>query len=604
MAGASAKMVAGNASRMRLWRVLALLLACYVVFQDGMRVLRFSGLDPGAGTFAVSYARAPQFAPGFVEVTRVFPGGPMARAGVATGDHIRFDTDVRDDATPVLGELRRFTLDQQGVQRRLEVRAVAPKAGLFDPASQTRTLVNALSSLIAALFAALIIWRGGKAASTLLLGVALAAYGLANSAPWIGADSPALRQALNALGRTIQTMAPIALIAFALQFYREFIGALPKPAWPLLALGAALLLVLLGISDYLDAVIVLWPVVGDGQTSYTVVRLAGSVAALGCVGYGWRRSHSEVQQRYAMLVAALFVLVGARVFYLACFYLWPGSSGTKSALLLLFSVTGTGLAAPLFAYAILKQKVLDLGFVINRTLIYGVISFAVLITFGLIEWASEWLLPHETLQANAAVNAAVALAIFLAFHKIQSFAEELIKRLLFRSWHENEAALRHFVREAAFIGKAETLSAASVTALARFARGAPCALYRRDSDCYPRSAGSVVGRGRRIDRDDPLIVSLRADLKPYETSGTAGLALPMVHSGQLDGFFLLGPKLSGDSYRPDEIELLGWAAQQLGLDLHALKVARLERENAALEVRVSELRSLVAARGGSRGAAA
>jgi hypothetical protein len=49
----------------------------------------------------------------------------------------------------------------------------------------------------------------------------------------------------------------------------------------------------------------------------------------------------------------------------------------------------------------------------------------------------------------------------------------------------------------------------------------------------------------------------------------------MNHRGALHGFVLLGPKPSGDDYRPDEIAVLGFAAHQIGLDLHALQIERL-----------------------------
>jgi hypothetical protein len=50
----------------------------------------------------------------------------------------------------------------------------------------------------------------------------------------------------------------------------------------------------------------------------------------------------------------------------------------------------------------------------------------------------------------------------------------------------------------------------------------------------------------------------------------------------LTGFFALGAKPSADGYRPDERDLLGKAAHQIGLDLHALTIEELESEASAL----------------------
>jgi hypothetical protein len=57
---------------------------------------------------------------------------------------------------------------------------------------------------------------------------------------------------------------------------------------------------------------------------------------------------------------------------------------------------------------------------------------------------------------------------------------------------------------------------------------------------------------------------------------------------------LLGAKPSGEGYRPDEIELLGATTQQIGLDLHALRVAQLEQELSALRQRNATLTDLIA----------
>ena len=55
----------------------------------------------------------------------------------------------------------------------------------------------------------------------------------------------------------------------------------------------------------------------------------------------------------------------------------------------------------------------------------------------------------------------------------------------------------------------------------------------------------------------------------------------------LNGFVLIGGKRFGDGYRPDEMEVLAFAAHQVGLDLHALRVEQLESQVQDLEQRVA-----------------
>ena len=247
---------------------------------------------------------------------------------------------------------------------------------------------------------------------------------------------------------------------------------------------------------------------------------------------------------------------------------------------------------------------MDLGFAVNRALVYGVVSTVLLVTFGVVEWASEHFLPIKDLETNALIDGGIALAIFLVFHRLRDLSEHVIEGLFFRQWRENEAALRRFVKEAAFIGTKTALGKAIVAEWTRFSGGAACALYLagtgRDFLLYQGVSRRPACRWRT----DPLLLALRAYGAPVELSDTqsllpGALALPIRHRGELTGFVLMAEKTSGDPYRPDEQELLGWAAHQTGLDLQALKsehlqddVSRLRQECARLTAQLDLVREL------------
>ena len=103
----------------------------------------------------------------------------------------------------------------------------------------------------------------------------------------------------------------------------------------------------------------------------------------------------------------------------------------------------------------------------------------------------------------------------------------------------------------------------------------------------PVARAGVDASGATIDADDPALAAMRAEqgeIVPAEVGSnmTAALALPMMHQAALAGFVLRGPKPTGEDCRPDEIEVLGWATQQVGLDLQAIRVRELELTNLKL----------------------
>ncbi len=67
----------------------------------------------------------------------------------------------------------------------------------------------------------------------------------------------------------------------------------------------------------------------------------------------------------------------------------------------------------------------------------------------------------------------------------------------------------------------------------------------------------------------------------------------MTYGSDVRGFVLFGAKPEGVDFRPDEIELIGWATVQVGLDLHALRIERLQDANATLRHENALLRSLI-----------
>jgi hypothetical protein len=68
----------------------------------------------------------------------------------------------------------------------------------------------------------------------------------------------------------------------------------------------------------------------------------------------------------------------------------------------------------------------------------------------------------------------------------------------------------------------------------------------------------------------------------------------MVNRNQVIGIALLGPKPSGDSFRPDEIELIGWAVRQVGLDLNAVRMEELESSRVGLSNTIAMLQNEIA----------
>ncbi len=225
----------------------------------------------------------------------------------------------------------------------------------------------------------------------------------------------------------------------------------------------------------------------------------------------------------------------------------------------------------------------------NRTLVYGTVSAVLLVGIGLTEYAVKSLLPKVWTQGSVFISAGLALGVFLIFHRIHHSVEHAIERLFFHKWQVNEAALKRFVAAAGAYGAA---------------RGARRTFHHRTRPLHRRRGGGALCAdgggalcqrgGRDGDADDLALAAMRAELGPIVPAEIgspldAALALPMMHQAALAGFILLGPKPTGEDYRPDEIEVMAWATHQIGLDLQAIRVRELEQTVTRLEVHTGSL---------------
>jgi hypothetical protein len=224
-------------------------------------------------------------------------------------------------------------------------------------------------------------------------------------------------------------------------------------------------------------------------------------------------------------------------------------------------------------YAILSRRCIDVGYVINRAIVFAGVSIVVLGVFVLVEWAlSTWIVSasHTT---SIVVNIAVALALGLSLRFVHRWVERFVDRVFFRKRHDDEVALRRFAKEAAFITNRETLLDRTATEISQHA----------DASCVNVD---LLSNGAL--ENDPAVLALRAwhrpvDLHQYDTELKGGMAFPLVARGNVVGVLSCGEKRSGEAYAPDELDALESVAHGVGTALVALQAHNGEAHGTLLE---------------------
>jgi len=579
-----------------LWVILVAMAGLFAVVHNGAQFWDEWRGRPGVGDVGASFDAI--VADHYVRVSALTPGGPMARAGVRIGDLIRPDNQSYLQGTRA-GTTVGFTL-RRGAARSHHQLIAEPAP--VKPDQQARSLAwifVSLSRTLSMLIGLFVAIRSQGRASTVLLGAALICTTLGGNNRHLYELDPVFGPAFFVALTAMFFAGPPLMLAFSLRAVEETIGRISRFVWIGTLIYAAATALLSTMDTYGRLTISRTPIPISDMNFYIPPILAiGYISALGILCWGWARTGGQDRTRFGFMVAAIGLVticirVGGLLVQLT------GNVWTLSNPLVLVHVFGGLLGAGVFAYAVLRHRVLDLGFAVNRTLVYAAVSAILLAAFGLTEWAVDHFIPVAGREKNVLLDAAVAVGVFLTFHRVRDAVEHGIERLFYRRWQMAEQRLRRFVREAPFVTRSDTLTHGFVEALRRFTDGAEAAVYLVDEEgAVQRVNGAASGVGETIDLDDPALVALRTEhkamrLEDTDSSLPSGLIAPMVNRNQVIGVALLGAKPDDMDYRPDEIELIDWATRQVGVDLHALKVEQLELTAARQRDEISTLRSLI-----------
>lgn len=581
----------GTSARLGWLKALVLLVAAIVVTHSV--TFGLTGLPGDSGrvrseAFNVVASASDRAAPaGFVRIEEVSAEGQLASAGVRAGDAIGFE-HPRDLYRIRLPENQRFNLtilrDGQSIP-----------TSFVTPASRYRGL--ALSSILSALTslfmagAGILIALRARGRIGLLLGASLVAMAVLGSYLSGWENDIARHVPVELILGIVMNLAPACIFGFALLQRAEATRRAPSRLWR----AAYGLYVLVLADDVLNSacasLFVMSPPLAVPPFGLLALYWTGYIASLGLLIRAAFETTGQERTRLGFLAAALGLYFGGTMMVGMIINMTGNDFSLGNPLSVLGHIL-TSSAIAVFLYAALKHRVVDLGFAVNRTLVFVALSTTLLFAFFFLEWGAEQIIPADMREANLLISAGIAFVLFLVFHKAKDWVEKGVEHLFFRRWRDNEARLRRFLKDAGYVTRADALRLAAVAELKRFSGGAGVALYDLKDEAILRD-GDLPAAGQ-IDIDAPALVRMRADREPLDgdlAEALGGeLVLPIVQRAEVTGFFVVGPKPSGENWRPDEQALLAEAAQRIGQDLHALEIERLEQEVGALRMQLSSTR--------------
>jgi hypothetical protein len=252
-------------------------------------------------------------------------------------------------------------------------------------------------------------------------------------------------------------------------------------------------------------------------------------------------------------------------------------------------------AVPLtVAYAIVKHRVIEITFYLNRALVYGLLTTIAVGIMALLHWVVS--MQMEGFHLGVLFELAGALAIGFSILKMHGWIETLVDRYVFRSVHDAEA---HLVKINDSMMYAQSLEGLDRLVCAEPRRAFKLAwaevFHATASGSYRRSdlAGDEATH-TEFDRDDAIVLQMCSSRLPVATPDS--IAFPLVIRDEILGFALYSVHANGSAIDPNEREILDTFIHRASIAYDHLISKSRAAENARLRVENDTLRSLITSR--------
>jgi serine phosphatase RsbU (regulator of sigma subunit) len=314
--------------------------------------------------------------------------------------------------------------------------------------------------------------------------------------------------------------------------------------------------------------------------------------AIAALILSYREANAEEKRQVAWPLWGLLIAVGAKVLgLLATMVLsvwvtfghrdmiaWRGTFMALAIIPMVFT-----LAIPVsFAVAILKYRLMNIDLIIRKTLVYAVLSGAIVMMYlGLVGGLGSFLVYAFGMENQTTMIIGSTLVVALLFVPLRNRLQLLVDRNLFRHRYEYPEAVRAISEESRTSDDATELLASAAEKLQQALQNRAVVIFAERQDEYVAVAkvgvaDSLVGRLRvahtfaeLLDRPfDPRRRTLPADAAAALARTEAVLVVPIAARG----FIAAAPKLSGGEYDVEDIDFFRQVAEQLAHGLGRIRM--------------------------------
>lgn len=247
-----------------------------------------------------------------------------------------------------------------------------------------------------------------------------------------------------------------------------------------------------------------------------------------------------------------------------------------------------------YAYALFRDRLLDHDGIINRSVVYYLLSLSLLTLYLGLSLGVGKLVPELFSGPMAAGNILLILGLVLVFGPLRSGIQRIVDRAFYGGWYDYETLISETstaLQDATDFSAIADLLVNKVADLMYFRTGALIlpdqdeSWYTQQSKGFPatlnliwldeliehisRTAKPVTSDGLKLGTN--LDSSAAAELGAWVQAG-AQVWVPLVEQGKLTGLLVYGGKAAGDFFYPKDFRMLATLSQQAALALARVRL--------------------------------
>ena len=490
-------------------------------------------------------------------VAQVTPGGPAARAGMKPGQHIDLSANTAVDRSTVIGAFARHpgTTLRVAIIEGTTAREIVLRAARDPARNAPLIMIRETIWFLPFAFGALLLLRRPSPTTWGFFLFTVAAGGIPPDAV---APTRILPESLFfpfvLVLRILNTILPRAgLVLFAFSLSRQ-----PLRGWRIAAVifGGAL-----GLIELIPRFVTGSLYAFSPPLTYTC-QIGAALVGVAALLDSYQRVTPRLKQRLHWIAVGLALWVTVSI---TDTLLWPAYESYQFHT----AIDVTQLLFPLIvAYALLRERVVDINFVISRTVAYGAMTAIVVGVFALIDlFLSKGIAKS---RFSLPVDIVVALVLGFFFHGMRNRVDFAIDRILFRKRHVAEMRLARAAKAIVHVEDPAAIGEYLVELPAEVLDLTGAALYLRSGSEYRlrQYIRWEHAPTERISCSDRLAAFLSSELAPVrlkdvplrdtgaDKHDSPVVAMPLVFRRELAGFVLYGAHENGADLDADEEQSL------------------------------------------------